>query len=591
MNKKSIEDQLVNYFDAEELEKKLRSGRIPISTKTYLFLSVISTFLVLLVGVILVLLTLNELMIIVGIIVSGIISLAVFISIYYYPNLKCISRSIAINLEIDSAVTFMYGLSVGDMDLPEIFRRLAKNKESYGEVAKEAEYIVTLMDYFSEDVISAIRETIMITPSEKMKDFLSNLLLVVRAGGDVPSYLEEKSEQYLNESFEEQESYIEFLGYLSEAYIVIMVVGPLLIILGLTILALSFGNLPKHLELIIFSLLSLGGLFFIIIIELVSPEQNLSKKITIEEEEETYGIANSNKSNARWNRWKRFKERVFRIKNLLIFNPTKTLYITAPISVVYLIYIFFTNKIGLFIQYIEINSLIFALILLAPLSFFYEIKSYRENKIKKQFPDFIRLINSLNRTGMTLKGTLLEISEFRGIVGEAAKKMKKGIYWDVDVRELMKRFSNKLRNPEVLKNIVLILEGVRAHDDVSEVLQITTNSASNRKKLRKKKRTQILPYLILVWISFLIFLFIAFILQTQFMGNIPISETTYTNRGAFNFSPQQFDEIKDTIVHSTMLVGFLSGIVAGKLTKSTLSGIKHGLLMLILSYLTFFVII
>ncbi len=132
-----------------------------------------------------------------------------------YPTFKAGERKGDIDWNLPYAVTFMYALSNGGMNIVEIFRSLAECKDTYGEVANEVDTVVRDMEYFGHDLMTALRNTSELTPSAKFQDLTHNLLAVIDSGGDIPKYFKDKSDQYLKEAIIDQKGYLETLGLMS----------------------------------------------------------------------------------------------------------------------------------------------------------------------------------------------------------------------------------------------------------------------------------------------------------------------------------------------------------------------------------------
>lgn len=575
-------------IDQEKLKKDIVSARISKSAQQIINYGLLIFILVVSGGVISSYFFLEGVFLYLTISLSFILALIGFYLPRYYIKILKDSRKRKIDIDLGSSITFMYALSSGNMNLPEIFRRLATHEKAFGEMAQEAKFIVTEIDYFSSDLESAINELIRTTPSEKLKDFLTDLIPVMRAGGNVTSYLGDRSQEYLNEAIEEQEKFIEFLGYISEGYIAGFVAGPLMIILGIVIMVLSFGQAPTPLYYLIYILLPLGGLLFVILLKSISPINTLEvEKI---ETQKRFGV---NITSSKEVEPTKIKTSIFtKIKyfySSLLNKPYKTLVISAPISVAFFIERYYFIGFSEIYNDIETYTLILMLLLLAPISIFFEIKRIRDKRIRKGFPDFLRILEGLNKTGMTLKKTFLEVSDMSGIIGKKLKMVKRGIQWNFNLNNLLKRFSNALNEKEITRSIIIMLEGTRAHGNISEVLRVTKNDSTKRKELFESRKMNIQPYIILVWVSFLIFLGTAFIFRESFLGSIPTSEMA---TGEFGFSLGQMELISDIITHSSMIMGFISGIIAGELSEGTiLAGLKHSIFMVIIAYVVLIVII
>lgn len=143
-----------------------------------------------------------------AILFSG-ITYALFLA---YPGFKAGERKGAIDKNLPFAVTFMYALSRGGMNVIEILRSLSKSTDTYGEVAREVDVVVRDMDYFGNDLRTALHNICEITPSENFRDLMYNLLTVIDSGGNISTYFRDKSEQYLNRAKIEQKGFLETLG-------------------------------------------------------------------------------------------------------------------------------------------------------------------------------------------------------------------------------------------------------------------------------------------------------------------------------------------------------------------------------------------
>jgi len=581
------------YIDINNYRKDLKKARIGWHAKNALSMAFFITLCLLLFGMVLSTYFFSELLLVLGFFVSGIVSVLLFVFIYYYPKLVIQFRRRKINMEMGEAITFMYALSRGGINLPNIFRRLSRHRKVYGEVAEEINLIVTEMDYFSNDVFGAINECIKYTPSKKMKDFLSGLLPIMKAGGDETTYFKQSLDKYFEEVLDEQESYISFLGYLSEVYVTGFVAGPLMAILGIVLISITFGAVAEEIYYLIYVLIPLSGFIFILFLRLVSPEDS-KKYEEVDEEITKYGATSKNKSeeanNSNIKIKPKFMQRLYGIYYNFLFNPWKVLVVSVPAFFVFLGWQYTEMGISYLFLNLEMYAVLSTLIIFLPVSIFYEVKDRRRRKIKEQFPDFLRITSSLNRAGMSLKNTVEEVSEVPGIVGKYAKQMKESIKWNIDVRVAFKKFANKLKDRDALKSIILILEGNRAHSNISTVLNVAVENASNREKLHQMKKMEVTPYILLVWISFGVFIFVAVVLSTMFLAEIPLPEGELGLNGPeFGFEEGDIKVLEEVIVHITMILGFISGLIAGELSKSSLySGLKHSISMLTLAYLIFY---
>ena len=123
------------------------------------------------------------------------------------PGIEKKNRSIKINLTLHNAVAYMYAMRRGGAQLMTIFRSLSDRANIYGEVALEFRQIVRDADFFGYDVVTAIRHLSETTPSEKLKNFLEDLLSVIESGGDMSDFLSMRVKIYQEEAKLEQKQF------------------------------------------------------------------------------------------------------------------------------------------------------------------------------------------------------------------------------------------------------------------------------------------------------------------------------------------------------------------------------------------------
>jgi len=144
-----------------------------------------------------------------------------------WPAIEKKNRSVRINLTLHNAVAYMYAMRKGGAQLTSIFTALSEHAQTYGEVALEFRQVVRDVDYFGADVVSAIRHLGETTPSEKLKDFLEDLLSVIESGGDMTEFLSSRVRLYQEQARFEQKQFLTILSMVAESYVTLFVAGPL----------------------------------------------------------------------------------------------------------------------------------------------------------------------------------------------------------------------------------------------------------------------------------------------------------------------------------------------------------------------------
>ena len=186
------------------------------------------------------------------------------------PGIEKNSRAIKINLTLHNAVAYMYAMRRGGAQLMPIFRSLSDRADIYGEVALEFRQIVRDADFFGYDVVTAIRHLTETTPSEKLKDFLEDLLSVIESGGDMAEFLSMRVRLYQEEARFEQKQFLNILSMVAESYVTLFVAGPLFLIIIMVVMGMMGGAAVLQLSLVTYAIMPIGSVIFILLIDLIS---------------------------------------------------------------------------------------------------------------------------------------------------------------------------------------------------------------------------------------------------------------------------------------------------------------------------------
>ena len=188
-----------------------------------------------------------------------------------YPGFLASERKGKIDRQLPYAVTFMYALTKGGMNIIDVFRLLARSEDTYGEVSKEVETFVRDMDYFGHDLRTALANVSEMTPSSRFQDLMYNLLTVIDSGGNISRYFQDKADQYLQQTIIDQKGFLETLGLLAESYVTAFVAGPLFIIIMGVMMAVMGSGTSTMVYAIIYAVLPIGSVMFVVMISIITP--------------------------------------------------------------------------------------------------------------------------------------------------------------------------------------------------------------------------------------------------------------------------------------------------------------------------------
>jgi flagellar protein FlaJ len=185
--------------------------------------------------------------------------------LYYLglPGSKAKARGKKIDRFLPYAVNFINTMSVAGISPAEIFEALS-NVELYGEIQKEAQKITTEINMMGLDTITALKNAINISPSEKFKEFIQGILATIQSGSDLESYFERCVDRYMARDLVERKRNLESLAIMAESFVVTVIAFPLFLVIIISIMGLtSSGGIDYMLLLLIaFMVLPLAYLGF-----------------------------------------------------------------------------------------------------------------------------------------------------------------------------------------------------------------------------------------------------------------------------------------------------------------------------------------
>ena len=199
------------------------------------------------------------------------------IGFYFYPTYRsdCVKRGLEDELPFTTG--YMAILTSAGVSPEKIFCSLSELSPPLA-VSYEAKNVVRDVNLFGADIISALEHASRRTPSKKFREMLEGFISTIHSGGNSTAYLQEKTRQYMRLKRIGLKKFTDTLSILSEFYVTLLLTGPLLMVIMLTIMSmLGGGNLgivsPDFLlSLLTYLGLPLGVLVFLIILDASSPK-------------------------------------------------------------------------------------------------------------------------------------------------------------------------------------------------------------------------------------------------------------------------------------------------------------------------------
>jgi len=224
--------------------------------------------------------------------------------------------------------------------------------------------------------------------------------------------------------------------------------------------------------------------------------------------------------------------------------------------------------------------------------------NYRYLKlVERNIPRFMRDILESTNSGLILPRALIQAStqDYGPISHEIAVGMTK-FSMGYEFKSSIMESCERLKHPFMLQVGQIIIEAYAAGGKMHDVLQSSVVLFNGLEQYDEQKQSELKPYTQLVYISVVIFLVIAYIIISRFIGplnNLPVSKTVSglpANVSSFSVGlskipPVYFESI---FFISGLLESIFGGIVAGKIVNASASaGLRHSLVLVIITIIVF----
>jgi len=560
-----------------------------------------------------------------GIIFGGITAGLTYVMRWERLRSKAEVRKRNIDEGMARTIAFMYALSRGGMSFPDVMAVLARNRDIYGETAREFSVTVREMDLFGRDMISSIKRMNRRTPSERFKTFSENLSSVLQSGQSLSSFLHNQYERYHEEAAERQEDLLESLATVAEAYVTIFVAGVLFLITILLVFGLTTTDTLGFLQMLAYIGIPLANLGFMVYLSQKLDALGIGDTGTTNaldtQETATLGrppgrpgpmeLADGGTIQQSDPNWARLQlhDRLETVKRALrspartlVWNPSKILYFTVPAAILLFAIrapaAFQTSTVNIrFLDDLVVQSL---LLVLGSFAIVRTIYSRRVSRIEAATPELLERLASLNEAGMTFVESLRRVrGSDVGVLSPEVERIWADIRMGANVDDALIRFGRRIRTTSVSRVVTLLTNAMHASGQLGPVLRIASTQARADHRLRNRRRQQMFTYLVVIYISFFVFLVIIVAVQEVLVPALPSTVPTPENTNRLGVNVDQFarlgqvDKAAYTLVffHTALAQAVLTGFIGGQLGEGSLKdGVKHAAVLLGIAYVAFIVL-
>jgi flagellar protein FlaJ len=198
------------------------------------------------------------------------------IGFYLYPVYYADKHKRELDDELPFTSGYMAILASAGVSPEKIFYSLS-NLDVPLAASAEAKVVVTNINLFGLDVISALEKASSRTPSKKFRDTIEGIISTIHTGGNLGAFLREKFRTAMRLKKLNLKKYSDNLSVLSEVYVALLLTGPLLLVIMVSVMSVLGGGLgllsPDFLlSLLTYLLIPVCAAIFLIILDSTSPK-------------------------------------------------------------------------------------------------------------------------------------------------------------------------------------------------------------------------------------------------------------------------------------------------------------------------------
>lgn len=458
------------------------------------------------------------------------------------PSMSKSGRANAIDGEIAFVIGYLSVLITGGISPIELFRRLSASK-LYPAAAKEARRIVKNVDILAMDPISAIEKAARYSPNKIFSDFLSGYIAVMRAGGDIKSYMEQKQKEVFNHRSIKLKSTTEFVGTMAEAYLAATVVmGTSLFILQIVEAMVSKTGFDFS-----FMYLYAGVLMPVITGVFIYVLHSIQTKEPI----------------------KTMKEHYLFLAGLAAI-PLMLFVIPLPLPT------YVKLAIGLAIS-------------TTPAAIVQMKQSRRKQAAEKMLPSFVLDLAEVRKTGLAPEKCIEQLATRNyGELSKSVQRMASQVSWGVPLNKVLKDFGKDVNSWFVVSIGFILLEVVEIGGGTTGLFNSLAEFTQRTRDLEKERKSMFRPYVFLPYIGAVLTIASTVLIISMMTNQLSSIAPHGSSIVQINSNTGM---LMDVMVDAAIFQGWLMGLVGGKMSELSLgAGYKHATALVIICLLTVYMI-
>jgi archaeal flagellar protein FlaJ len=208
-------------------------------------------------------------------------------------------------------------------------------------------------------------------------------------------------------------------------------------------------------------------------------------------------------------------------------------------------------------------------------------ESSTKEKMEDAFPDFLSLMASNLRAGMTIDKALLLSSrpEFHPLDDEIMN-VGKDISTGRSLKNALLDMATRIKSEKIRKTVLLILSGIQAGGNISVLIEETATNMREKSFVEKKAASTVLMYLIFIFVAATVGAPVLFSLSTLLVETLSIVLSSIPPMESTTISmPFSFSEVSisvNFIIYFSLVFIIVTNILASRIIGLVAKGDEKG---------------
>ena len=212
------------------------------------------------------------------------------------------------------------------------------------------------------------------------------------------------------------------------------------------------------------------------------------------------------------------------------------------------------------------------------------------SSIEKQMPMLVRGVSESQETGVTIIKALEKVVEDKMVgkpLSDEVRKLTVQMSWGTSFEGALTKLKDRIGSPIVSRFCALVLEASRSGGQIKKVFTGTSGFMEEMKEIDEDTTAQMRPYIVVIYVAFIVFLFTAIILVQSFFTPLEGYPQILSQ-----FSIVGVKAFKDFFYKNMLISAVTGGLMAGKIAeRRVLGGLKHAIALSLVGYVVFFILV